>query len=78
MHSVVLSHFREPDRAPLKVHRQVRQLIRQSNTFLFRHLALHLLQECGLDRVGVRLVRRFAFLSPAFLLLGVREGHAGR
>jgi hypothetical protein len=72
--------LREPFRAPKKIHRQIRQPVRQGNTLLVRQFAataaLHLLQERPLDRVGGGLVCGFAFVAVAPLLLGGREGHA--
>src|SRR5262245_8254431 len=72
--------LREPFRAPKKIHRQIRQPVRQGNTLLVRQFAataaLHLLQERPLDRIGGGLVCGFAFVAVAPLLLGGREGHA--
>src|SRR5262245_12791683 len=72
--------LREPFRAPKKIHRQIRQPVRQGNTLLVRQFAataaLYLLQERPLDRIGGGLVCGFAFVAVAPLLLGGREGHA--
>jgi len=70
--------LREPFRAPKKIHRQIRQSVRQGNTLLVRQFAataaLHLLQERPLDRIGGGLVCGFAFVAVAPLLLGGRGG----
>jgi len=69
--------LREPFRAPKKIHRQIRQPVRQGNTLLVRQFAataaLHLLQERPLDRMGGGLVCGFAFVAVAPLLLGGRD-----
>ena len=61
--------LREPFRAPKKIHRQIRQPVRQGNTLLVRQFAataaLHLLQERPLDRIGGGLVCGFAFVAVA-------------
>jgi hypothetical protein len=75
--SQLVRHFREPDRASLKVHCEVGEPVRQGNALLVRHLVRDFLQQLTLDRVGVRLVSRFAFLAVAALFSGGCEDHTG-
>ena len=77
--SQLVRQLREPVRSPQKIHREVGQLLRQSDALLVRHLIapLYLEEECALDRVGVCLVCDFELLAVAALLLGGGEGHGG-